>query len=149
MCFFCRVAVFSQQSPSTTSCHIYQAYWKTQFPLKFQNSLPSDFAVSDAVIWQVTRKQDQIGSDKNFSWDFHLGINTVGNLICVVLWTVKLHLWYISIGSTFLKTCWVLPVIKIRHTFSLGKINSTPLRNRLLVDLLAQILTPGLEIFCQ
>lgn len=45
----------------------------------------------------------KIGSDKNFSWDFHLGMNSVGNFLCVVLWTVKLHLWYNSIGSNFSK----------------------------------------------
>lgn len=89
----------------------------------------------------------KIGSAKKVSWDFHLGMNSVGHFISVVLWTVKFHLWYISIGSTFLVTCWALLIIWIRHTFLLGKINSVPLRKRLPEDSPALTLTLGLAIF--
>lgn len=88
----------------------------------------------------------KIGSAENVSWGFHLGMNSVENFISVDLWTVKLHLCYVSIGNTFLMTCWALPIIRVRHTFSLGKINSVPLRKRPHGDLPAQTLTPCLEI---
>lgn len=88
----------------------------------------------------------KIGSAENFSWGFHLGMNSIESFISVVLWTVKLHLCYISIGNTFLMTCWALPIIRVRHTFSLGKINSIPFKKRLLGVVPAQTLTPGLEM---
>lgn len=88
----------------------------------------------------------KIGSAENVSWGFHLGMNSIESFISVVLWTVKLHLCYISIGNTFLMTCWALPIIRVRHAFSLGKINSVPFRKRPLGDVPAQTLTAGLEM---
>lgn len=52
-------SLFTRQNSTIISFHTYQAYWKSQFRLNYQNSHPNDFAVSDGI-WQVTGKQDQL-----------------------------------------------------------------------------------------